>query len=176
MPHKVRVPRPGQLDKNRYLSPMPRRCFAYAYFPCPLRARHWSLTGDLRHSRLFGMCEFHFRFYNLMTRRWRRSEPAAPDIKIMHTDVPTLSGALHPARDRIYVTQHFGEEDAVRQVFVLAHESAHLVLRHKFGAAVSLEFDILYKRSLRCLDGHSLMTWELAALASQGTPAPQAQD
>src|SRR5206468_9133410 len=83
--HKVRM-----AARRAGFRQMPERCQAPHLYHCPFRAKHWSLTGDLGHGRLFGMCEWHFRFYNLMSRRWRRSEPEAPEIVGVHTDVPTL--------------------------------------------------------------------------------------
>ena len=118
------------------------------------------------------MCDPHFRLYNLMSRRWRRSEPEAPEIRAVRTDVPALTGYLHTARDIVYLTQVFAEKETEYQLFGLAHETVHLVIRQEFGAATSLALDILYRRSLRCLRGHSMMTWELSALSAQTAPAP----
>ena len=112
--HKIKVAKGDR--RPRDVPRMPRRCRGWTSIPCPFRASHWSLTGDLGHSKFFPMCDQHFNYYNRMTRRWRNSEPEAPEIRAMHTDVPTLSGALHPAQDTIYVTQVFAEEDAVRHV------------------------------------------------------------
>lgn len=154
------------------IPPMPRWCQHGGPIPCPRRAQRWLLTGELGHSQFYAVCKWHFHLYDFMTRRWRSSDPTAHDLAVLRTDVPTLSGALHPAKSLIYVTRAFGEEDAVRQLFVLSHESLHLVLRRYFGSATALELDILYKRSLRCLGGHSMMTYELAALAANPDDKP----
>ena len=169
--HKIKVAR-GEKDDPRDVPRMPRRCQGYVRIPCPFHARHWSLTGTLGHSDFYAMCDPHFRYYNLMTRRWRKSDLVAPDIETVHTDVPKLTGYLHRAKNLLYLTQVFAEQETEYQLFGLAHETVHLVLRRDFGGATALALDILYKRSLRCLRGHSMMTWELSALSAQSIPAP----
>src|SRR5439155_27383798 len=88
-------------------------------------------------------------------------------------DVPKLTGYLHRARNLLYLTQVFAEQDTEYQLFGLAHETVHLVLRRDFGGATALALDILYKRSLRCLRGHSMMTWELSALSAPDPARPK---
>src|SRR5207249_10504525 len=158
-------------DADDMPSVMPRRCAAARRVPCPFRARHWSLTGELGNGRLFGMCNKHFRFYGFMSRRWRRGDPEAPEIRTVRTNVPTLTGYLHRAQDIVYLTQVFAEQTTEYQLFGLAHETVHIVIRREFGLPTSLALDILYKRSLKCLRGHSMKTYELAALSAQSAPA-----
>ena len=127
-----------------------------------------SYTAGLSHRGIIPICPKHFMAFDRVNRVrfWRHNH--VPEVRSAIVADDSLVNAYYTLKDDVvYVTQRFAALESEQMVYVLSHEAIHRVLSCYFGLMTSAAFDIIYKRSLRALGGHSLHTWMLNDLYNQ---------
>jgi len=132
---------------------------------CRRPSFHLTLKGRLGSHDIAQMCTFHWNLLSLLT------APGRLTISGVHRLKTIRVGQLHVfaayRRGTIYVTEHFANCTPEQMVYTLSHETVHHVLNRDVGFLTSIAWDILYKRSLTCLGGHSVFTFDLNRIYRQ---------
>lgn len=118
---------------------------------------HYVPIGPPLGKRLYVMCPRHFRRHN---RRFRADPRREPEWRMRFLAVGNrrIDWAM-TENGVITVTPELGWMPAGYVVYVVQHEFLHWVLERDLGLVASAQLDLLHRRHMRCLGGHSLETF-----------------
>lgn len=105
----------------------------------------------------------HLNFVARVRLRWAGS-PGIAQEAVEQRPGWNICGRYELARNLIFLNPTFWELTPSQAVYLVSHETLHWVLSREFGVVASFQFDGLYHRGLRCLDGRSIHEFELNRL------------